>query len=64
MLAAAGAPHPERAGDHLVACIDGLLFDRLVGAGARSAPPPGTAANRTDLATAVATLLRAFAATG
>jgi DNA-binding transcriptional regulator YbjK len=62
MLAAAGAPHPEQAGDRLVACIDGLLFDRLVGAGVRSAPPPGTAANRTDLTAAIATLLRAFTA--
>ncbi len=60
MLAAAGARCPEQAGDHLVACIDGLLFDRLAGAGASSAPPPGTAANRADLTTAVATLLRAF----
>jgi DNA-binding transcriptional regulator YbjK len=62
MLAATGAPHPEQAGDHLVACIDGLLFDRLVGAGVRNAPPPGTAANRMDLAAAITTLLRAFAA--
>jgi AcrR family transcriptional regulator len=61
MLAAAGAPHPDRAGAHLVACIDGLLFDRLAGAGSRDAPPPGTPENRADLATAIATLLRAFA---
>ncbi|SBT40831.1 TetR/AcrR family transcriptional regulator [Micromonospora auratinigra] len=61
MLAALGASDPEQAGDHLVACIDGLLFDRLAGAGARTAPPPGTAQNRADLAVAVATLLRAFA---
>lgn len=61
MLTAAGARDPEQAGDHLVACIDGLLFDRLAGAGARTAPPPGTAANRTDLTIAIATLLRAFA---
>ncbi len=60
MLAAAGVPEPHRAGGHLVACIDGLLFDRLAGAGSRDAPPPGTAASRTDLATVVATLLRAF----
>ncbi|MFU8849781.1 TetR/AcrR family transcriptional regulator [Micromonospora sp. SL1-18] len=60
MLAAAGAQNPAQAGDHLVACIDGLLFDRLVGAGARTAPPPGTAANRADLAVAITTLLRAF----
>jgi DNA-binding transcriptional regulator YbjK len=63
MLAAAGAADPERAGDHLVACIDGLLFDRLIGAGGRTAPPPGTAANRADLTVAVATLIRAFAGT-
>ncbi|MEH1101942.1 TetR/AcrR family transcriptional regulator [Micromonospora sp. CPCC 205561] len=61
MLAAAGARDPERAGDHLVACVDGLLFDRLAGAGARTAPPPGTAANRADLAVAITMLLRAFA---
>ncbi|MEV6491637.1 TetR/AcrR family transcriptional regulator [Actinoplanes sp. NPDC051633] len=60
MLAAAGVEEPERAGGRLVACIDGLLFDRLAGAGSRDAPAPGTAANRTDLTAAVATLLRAF----
>ncbi|WP_433789093.1 TetR/AcrR family transcriptional regulator [Actinoplanes sp. CA-252034] len=62
MLAAAGAPDPGRAGDHLVACIDGLLFDRVAGAGARSAPPPGTAENRADLTAAVTVLLQAFTA--
>lgn len=62
MLAAAAAPNPEQAGDHLVACIDGLLFDRLAGAGARTAPPPGTRENRADLTIAVASLLRAFTA--
>ncbi|MEV6595783.1 TetR family transcriptional regulator [Actinoplanes sp. NPDC051346] len=61
MLAAAGAPNPAQAGDHLVACIDGLLLDRLIGAGARTAPPPGTAANRADLTVAITTLLHAFA---
>ena len=61
ILAAAGARDPERAGVHLVACIDGLLFDRLAGAGSRTAPPAGTDENRADLAIAVATLLRAFA---
>ncbi|GIE80744.1 hypothetical protein Aph02nite_66940 [Actinoplanes philippinensis] len=60
MLAAAGAPDPERSGDHLVACIDGLLFDRVAGAGARTAPPPGTPENRADLTVAVAALLRAY----
>jgi hypothetical protein len=61
MLAAAGAPDPERDGEHLVACIDGLLFTRLAGAGYRAAPSPGTAENRAELAVAIATLLRAFA---
>lgn len=55
-----GAPDPERAGRHLVACIDGLLFDRLVGAGSRAAPAPGTAESRADLTVAIATLLRGF----
>ncbi|WP_229068830.1 TetR/AcrR family transcriptional regulator [Actinoplanes sp. DH11] len=62
MLAAAGVPDPERAGRHLVACIDGLLFDRLVGAGARTAPPPGTEASRADLTTALTVVLRGFLA--
>ena len=62
MLAAAGVPRARQAGSHLVACIDGLLFDRLAGAGARTAPPPGTEANRADLATAIATVLRGFLA--
>ncbi|MEU8080345.1 TetR family transcriptional regulator [Catellatospora citrea] len=61
MLAAAGAADPDRAGDHFVACVDGLLFDRLAGAGALTAPPPGTAASRADLTTAVRALLRAMA---
>ncbi|GIE34434.1 TetR family transcriptional regulator [Actinoplanes italicus] len=60
MLAAAGAPNPDQAGDHFVACIDGLLFDRLAGAGARTAPPPGTAANRADLTAALTAVLRGF----
>jgi DNA-binding transcriptional regulator YbjK len=63
MMAAAGAADPDRAGDHLVACIDGLLFDRLAGAGALTAPAPGTAEGRADLASAVRTVLGAFAAT-
>jgi DNA-binding transcriptional regulator YbjK len=60
MLAAAGAPNPGQAGDHLVACVDGLLFDRLAGAGARTAPPPGTEANRADLTAALTAILRGF----
>ncbi|BCJ76651.1 hypothetical protein CS0771_61950 [Catellatospora sp. IY07-71] len=60
LLAAAGADDPEQAGPQFVACVDGLLFDRLIGAGALGAPPPGTAENRADLAAALRTLLRAF----
>ncbi len=60
MMAAAGATDPDRAGDHLVACIDGLLFDRLAGAGALTAPPAGTEEGRADLAAAVRALLAAF----
>jgi hypothetical protein len=57
-LAAAGAPDPDRRGDHFVAFVDGLLFDRLIGAGARTAPAPGTAESRADLEAAVRTALR------
>ncbi|WP_328474495.1 TetR family transcriptional regulator [Actinoplanes sp. NBC_00393] len=60
MLAAAGVPDAQQAGRHLVACIDGLLFDRLAGAGARTAPPPGTDANRADLTAALTAVLRGF----
>ena len=59
LLAAAGAADPRQAGDHLVACVDGLLFDRLAGAGALTAPAPGTPENRADLTVAVRTLLTA-----
>jgi len=62
LMTAAGVPDPTQAGDHFVACVDGLLFDRMVGAGALTAPPPGTAENRADLATAVRRLLVAFTA--
>ncbi|MFC0504978.1 TetR/AcrR family transcriptional regulator [Micromonospora costi] len=62
LLAAAGAARPEQAGDHFVACVDGLLFDRLVGAGALTAPVPGTAESRADLTTAVRSILTALTA--
>ncbi|MGN9891720.1 TetR/AcrR family transcriptional regulator [Micromonospora sp. L31] len=60
LLAGAGASDPRRQGDQFVAFIDGLLFDRLVGAGALSAPPPGSPESREDLRAAVRALLRAF----
>lgn len=59
LLAAAGAADPQRASTHFVACVDGLLFDRLAGAGALTAPAPGTAENRADLTVAVRMLLTA-----
>ncbi|WP_447006277.1 TetR/AcrR family transcriptional regulator [Saccharothrix isguenensis] len=59
MLAAAGAPDPERQGRELVAFVDGLVFDRLVGAGALGAPTPGTPESRAELARAVRAALRA-----
>ncbi|MFF5216971.1 TetR/AcrR family transcriptional regulator [Micromonospora sp. NPDC000442] len=60
LFARAGAPDPRRRGHRFVAFVDGLLFDRLVGAGVLSAPPPGTPASRADLADAVRGLLRAL----
>ncbi|MFF0152881.1 TetR/AcrR family transcriptional regulator [Micromonospora sp. NPDC005203] len=60
LLTRAGAADPDRQGDQFVAFVDGLLFDRLVGAGALSAPQPATAASRADLSAAVRTLLRAL----
>ncbi|MFI7542681.1 TetR/AcrR family transcriptional regulator [Actinoplanes sp. NPDC049599] len=59
LLAAAGAPDAERRGSHLVAAVDGLLFDRLAGAGSLAAPPPGTPESRADLTAAIRGLLRA-----
>ncbi|MEU5964897.1 TetR family transcriptional regulator [Micromonospora parva] len=60
LLTRAGATDPDRQGDQFVAFVDGLLFDRLAGAGALTAPPPGSAASRADLSAAVRTLLRAL----
>ncbi|RIV41254.1 TetR/AcrR family transcriptional regulator [Micromonospora radicis] len=60
LLARAGAPDPGRQGRQFVAFVDGLLFDRLVGAGALTAPPPGTEASRAELGAAVRDLLRAL----
>ncbi|MEH1055591.1 TetR family transcriptional regulator [Micromonospora sp. CPCC 206171] len=63
LLAGAGAADPRRQGDQFVAFVDGLLFDRLVGAGALSAPPPGSPESREDLRSAIRALLRAFTGT-
>ncbi|MEO3925737.1 TetR family transcriptional regulator [Micromonosporaceae bacterium B7E4] len=61
LLTQAGAADPERSGNHLVACVDGLLFDRLCGAGSLTAPPPGSEPSRQDLYRAVRTILFATA---
>ncbi|WP_447009700.1 TetR/AcrR family transcriptional regulator [Saccharothrix hoggarensis] len=58
VLAALGADDPERRGRELVAFVDGLLFDRLVGAGALGAATPGTPESRAELAAAVRAALR------
>ncbi|MFC6017086.1 TetR/AcrR family transcriptional regulator [Plantactinospora solaniradicis] len=63
LLARAGAANPEQRGNHLVACVDGLLFDRLVGAGSLTAPPPGSEQSRADFHQAVRTVLFAMAGT-
>ncbi|CAL9366816.1 hypothetical protein SUDANB120_00780 [Streptomyces sp. enrichment culture] len=43
VLAALGAPRPREAAELLVAWMDGLLYDRLAGALARSRPEPDPA---------------------
>ncbi|MBY8850368.1 TetR/AcrR family transcriptional regulator [Saccharothrix longispora] len=58
LLTALGAPAPERQSRELVAFIDGLLFDRLVGTGALGAPAPGTPESRAELALALRAALR------
>ncbi|MEU4444590.1 TetR family transcriptional regulator [Actinosynnema sp. NPDC050801] len=58
LLAALGAPDPQRQSRELVAFVDGLLFDRLVGAGALGAPAPGTPESRAELTAAIRAALR------
>ncbi|MEV4414791.1 TetR/AcrR family transcriptional regulator [Catellatospora sp. NPDC049609] len=60
LLAAGGAKDPDQAGAHFVAFVDGLLFDRLIGAGALTAPTPGTPESRADLTAAARALLFAL----
>lgn len=62
LLARAGVPDPERRGDALVAFVDGLVFDRLIGAGSLSGPPPGTPESLADLRAAVGLAVRAVTA--
>jgi AcrR family transcriptional regulator len=56
-LARLGASDPPRQTDGLIALIDGLQFDRLVGVGSLSAAPPGTPQSRSEIATVVRSYL-------
>ncbi|MCS7476415.1 TetR/AcrR family transcriptional regulator [Umezawaea endophytica] len=49
VVALAGSTDPDRDSRALVAFVDGLLFDRLAGAGVTTAPPPGTPESRDQL---------------
>ncbi|MFB6812331.1 TetR/AcrR family transcriptional regulator [Streptomyces sp. NPDC056387] len=55
LLAALGAQRPQESAELLAAWTDGLLYDRLVGALARSRPAP----DRTELATVARRMLDA-----
>ncbi|MEJ2858140.1 MULTISPECIES: TetR/AcrR family transcriptional regulator [unclassified Saccharothrix] len=58
MLDRAGVPDAEAQGRAMVAFLDGLLFDRLVGAGALGAPEPGSPESVAELTAAIRTALR------
>jgi AcrR family transcriptional regulator len=58
LLRRAGAPDPQAQGPDLIACLDGLLFDRLAGAGAVLFPAAGTAEGRERLRATIRALLR------
>ncbi|GGU77835.1 TetR/AcrR family transcriptional regulator [Lentzea flava] len=55
---ALGHENPERAGAHITAFIEGLLFYRLVGGGSTTGPTPGTEESVQDLRKAVEKALR------
>ncbi|MFL6075241.1 MAG: TetR/AcrR family transcriptional regulator [Mycobacteriales bacterium] len=57
LLARAGAADADRAARDLVACVDGLLFDRLAGYSATTGPRPGTADHRAALTATLRALL-------
>lgn len=52
-----GAVDPPRQADGLIALIDGLQYDRLVGVGSLTAAAAGTSASRAELADVVRTYL-------
>ncbi len=55
---ALGHEDPERAGAHLTAFLEGLLFYRLAGGGSTTGPVPGTPESLADLRNAVEKVLR------
>ena len=57
LLARAGGPNAQRRGPLLVAFVNGLVFDRLLGAGALTAPTAGTPQSRRDLQATIAIAL-------
>lgn len=52
-----GATDPPRAADGLIALLDGLQYDRLVGVGSLSAAPAGTEESRAEIAVVVRSYL-------
>ncbi len=52
-----GATDPPRAAEGLIALLDGLQYDRLVGVGSLSAAPAGTDESRAEIAAAVRSYL-------
>jgi AcrR family transcriptional regulator len=52
-----GAADPARSADGLIALLDGLQYDRLVGVGSLSAAPAGTDRSRAEIAAVVRSYL-------
>ena len=52
-----GAADPPRSADGLIALLDGLQYDRLVGVGSLSAAPAGTTQSRAEIAAVVGSYL-------
>lgn len=52
-----GAADPPRAADGLIALLDGLQYDRLVGVGSLTAAPAGTDGSRDEISAVVRTYL-------
>jgi hypothetical protein len=52
-----GATDPPRSADGLIALLDGLQYDRLVGVGSLSAEPAGTEQSRAEIASVVGSYL-------